>query len=171
MSNPNIKHKVNLSAEQRQRLKDVSRNGAAPAKKILHARVLLMADQEHPEGRWTDAQISEALGVHTNTIARIRQRFVLAGEASALNRRQRALPPVPAKLDGEQQAHLVAICCTDPPEGRVRWTLSLLVNELKQRGIVTQISRETVRQGLKKINCDLGSSNATVSRSRTALGL
>ncbi|CAN1211493.1 hypothetical protein TUMEXPCC7403_14920 [Tumidithrix helvetica PCC 7403] len=65
MSNPNSKNKVCLSEEQRQRLRDISRNGTAPVKKVLHARVLLMSDQEHPEERWTDTQISEALGLHT----------------------------------------------------------------------------------------------------------
>lgn len=167
MSNPNIKHKVYLSPEQRQRLQAISRNGSAPVKKILHARVLLMADQDHLEGRWSDAQISEALDLHLNTVARIRQRFVLEGEAPALNRRARLTPPVPAKLDGEQHAHLVAICCSEPPEGRVCWTLTLLVDELKRRGIVSQISRETVRQSLKKINYDRGRSNATASPKRT----
>jgi transposase len=152
MSNPNLKNKIYLSEQQRQRLKEMSRNGSAPAKKILHARVLLMADQDHPEGRWSDAQISEALGLHLNTIANSRKRFVLDGEAPALNRRERLPAPVPSKLDGEKHAHLVAICCSEPPEGRIRWTLSLLVDELKRRGIVTQISRETVRQSLKKMN-------------------
>ncbi|MBE9100904.1 hypothetical protein [Vacuolonema iberomarrocanum] len=66
MSNPNIKHKIGLSEAQRQRLKDISRNGSAPAKKILHARILLMADQTHVEGRWSDVQISEAVGLHVN---------------------------------------------------------------------------------------------------------
>ncbi|MBE9100905.1 helix-turn-helix domain-containing protein [Vacuolonema iberomarrocanum] len=91
----------------------------------------------------------------------MRKRFVLEGEAPALNRRPRALPPVPPKLDGEHPAHLVAICCSDPPQGRIRWPLTLLVNELKQRGIVTEISRETVRQSLKKINYALGTSSGT----------
>ena len=62
----------------------------------------------------------------------------------------RKTPPVPKKLNGEQEAHLIAICCSQAPQGRARWTLSLLVNELKERGIVTEISRETVRQALKK---------------------
>lgn len=152
VSNPNIKYQVNLSQEQRQRLKSISANGFSPAKKIRHAQVLLMADQTHPEGRWTDSQIAKALGMHVNTVASIRKRFVLEGEAPALNRRQRITPPVAPKLDGEAHAHLVAICCSQPPNGRTRWTLSLLAQELTTRGIVTEISRETVRQSLKKMN-------------------
>jgi transposase len=85
-----------------------------------------------------------------------------SGVAPALNRKTRTSPPVPKKLDGEKEAHLVAICCSTAPEGRDRWTLSLLVNELNQRGIVTQISRETIRQTLKKTNYDLGKNNVTV---------
>lgn len=164
MSNPNIKHKVYLTPEERKNLTDQSRNGHASAKQIIRARVLLMADQDHPEGRWKDAQISEALGLHVNTVARIRKSFVEGGIQSALTNRQRQTPPVEPILDGEKHAHLVAICCETPPEGRVRWTLSLLVDELKRRGIVVHISRETVRQSLKKTSFDLGKSNATAFR-------
>lgn len=78
----------------------------------------------------------------------------------------RKTPPVPKKLNGEQEAHLIAICCSQAPEGRARWTLSLLVNELKERGIVTEISRETVRQALKKTSYDLGKNNVIASPKR-----
>lgn len=162
MTNPN-KYKIQLSQEQRHQLQNITQNGQAPAKKILHAQMLLLSDNEHPEGGWTDCQISEALGVHPYTVARVRQRYVTLGEAPALNRQVRLSPPVPKKLDGDKEAHLIAICCSNAPEGRARWTLSLLVDELKQRGVVTQISRETIRQTLKKINCDLGKNNVTVS--------
>lgn len=84
------------------------------------------------------------------------------GEAPALNRRVRTTPSVPAKLDGEKEAYLVAVCCSPPPEGRSRWTLSLLVNELKVRGIVAEVSRETVRQTLKKTNYAPGRKSASV---------
>lgn len=165
MSNPN-KYKIQLSPEQRHQLQNLSQNGQAPAKKVLHARMLLLSDSEHPQGGWTDCEISSALGVHPYTVARVRQRYVTKGEAPALNRQVRLYPPVPKLLDGEKEAHLIAICCSHAPEGRARWTLSLLVNELKQRGVVTQISRETVRQTLKKINCDPGKNNVTVSQKK-----
>jgi transposase len=162
MVNPN-KYTINLSQEQREGLKKISQNGQAPAKKILHAQMLLLSDIGHPEGGWTDEQISSALGIHPYTVARVRKRYVNKGEAPALNRQVRQSPPTPKKIDGEKEAHLIAICCSTAPEGRARWTLSLLVSELKQRGIVTQISRETVRQTLKKINYDLGKNKDTVS--------
>ena len=85
MAHPD-KYIVNLSETERERLKDISRNGQAPAKKILHARILLLADQTHIEGGWTDQRIGEALGLHPYSIARIRKRFVTQGEAPALNR-------------------------------------------------------------------------------------
>ena len=88
--------------------------------------------------------------MHVNSVARIRKRFVLEGKAPALNRRARLMPLTAPKLDGAAQAHLVAICCAPPPEGRAHWTLTLLVQELQRRGIVVEISRETVRQSLKK---------------------
>jgi hypothetical protein len=163
MSNPN-KYSVNLSEAERERLKQISRNGQAPAKKILHARILLLADQTHADGGWTDERIGEALGLHPYSIARIRKRFVVQGEAPALNRKVRITPPNPVKMDGETEAQLVAICCSPAPEGRTRWTLNLLVDALKARSIVTEISRETVRQTLKKTNYDLGKNSDTVSQ-------
>jgi transposase len=166
MSNPN-KYKIYLSEEQRQHLKDISRNGKAPAKKILHARVLLMAEEDDPSGGWTDEKIASALGLHMYTVARIRKRFVMQGEAPALNRQVRVSPPTPKKIDGESEAHLIAICCSAPPDGRARWTLKLLVNELKARKIVTEISRETVRQTLKKMNYALGKNKGTAYQKKT----
>lgn len=159
------KNIITLSAEQRSRLEALSRNGHAPAKKIQHARILLMADAYHPEGRWTDVQISHALGVHRNTISRLRARFVQHGEGPALTRRQRPTPPNPARFDGAKQAHLIAVCCSPPPAGHARWTLSLLAEEVKSRGLVTQVCRETIRRVLKKANCSPGAHAATASQS------
>lgn len=159
------KYVVDLSSETRSRLEQVARNGTAPAKKILHARVLLMSDQHHPAGRYTDEQIAAALGVHLNTVGRIRKKYVLQGEGPALDRKPRATPPVPPKLDGRAEAHLVAICCSPPPAGRARWTLSLLANELAGRKVVTSVCRETVRLTLKKMNSSPGGRSGSASRS------
>ncbi len=144
------KYAVVLTPEQRQRLEDLTHNGQGPAKKLLHARVLLMSDQHHPDGRWHDEQIAAALGLHVNTVARVRKLFATAGEQPALDRQPRPLPPVPPKLDGRIEAQLIATCCSPPPQGQARWTLSLLVEDLTRRGFVTSICRETVRRALKK---------------------
>lgn len=149
--------KVLLEKEQKQRLEKISRNGYAPAKKILHARVLLMCDEgELAEKKWTDEEIAEALNIHRNSVGRIRKRFLSQGEEPALNRKLRKTPPTPPKIDGEQEAQIIALCCSDPPEGRADWTIRLLTSELKKRRIVTEISRETVRRTLKKTSYVLG---------------
>jgi len=141
---------VRLTVEQRERLADLTRNGHAPAKKIRHAQILLLADRDRPDGPWTDPQIADALVMHANTVARIRKRFVTRGEQPALERQMRSNPPVPPKMDGVLEAHLVALCCSPPPQGQVRWTMQLLAGELTRRGLVTQISAETVRKTLKR---------------------
>jgi len=161
------KRAVRLTAEQRERLESLVRNGSSKAKRITHARILLMADADHPHGRYKDAQIAVALGVHVNTVARARGKFVRAGERAAVERKPRATPPVPPKLDGQAEAMLVAICCSDAPRGHARWTLSLLADELVKRHVVTSIAKETVRTTLKKMSCNPGGRGATASPNAT----
>lgn len=164
------KYVVRLDPDQRQRLLALTRTGSAPARKLAHARVLLLADAAHPDGRRPDAYIATALGMHVNGVAKVRKRFVLEGEAPALDRRRRESPPVPPKVDGRVEAHLVAICCSAAPRGRARWTLELLAGELKGRGLVSSVSIETVRKVLKKTNCNPGASSAGASRSGRVRG-
>lgn len=157
--------KIHLTAEQRDNLEQISRNGYASAKKILHARILLMCDEgEQAKRKWTDEEIAEALEVHRNTVGRIRQRFLQKGEKPALNRKKRTTPPTPPKVDGATEAQIIALCCSDPPEGKKEWTLRLLTSQLKQRQIITEISRETVRRILKKINYVPGKPRDSVSQ-------
>jgi hypothetical protein len=150
------KLEVRLTPEQRERLEDITRNGNNSAMRIMHARVLLMSDEDHPQGRYKDAQIGRHLGVCEKTVARVRQTFVRRGEAVALERKARAAPPVPPKLDGAAEALLVAVCCSPPPQGRARWTLSLLAEELVSRRVVVSVCKETVRGALKKTSCNRG---------------
>jgi hypothetical protein len=169
MATPNL-YAVQLSDDQRQQLLSITQNGHAPAKKILHARVLLLADKAHPEGRWGDAHIAAALDLHVNSIARIRKLFVLEGTPPALERKARATPPVAPKIDGRIEAQLVALCCGPAPAGHARWTLHLLVQELTRGRFVTTVCRETVRRALKKTHCNPGGSSAGASRKRTGRG-
>lgn len=164
------KLEVRLTEEQRLRLTDLTRNGTAPAKKIRHARILLLSDAGHPDGRRTDEYIAEVLGVHLNTVKRTRWKFVREGEAPALDRKPREAPPVAPKVDGHVEAQLVAICCAPAPEGRARWTLKLLAGELARRKVVTSISAECVRRALKKTSCSPGGSSAGASPSGTRPG-
>lgn len=155
--------KVLLTSEQRNKLENISRNGHAPVKKILHAQVLLMCDEgTQAQRKWTDEEIGSALNIHRNSVGRIRKRFLEQGIEPSLNRRERISPPNPPKLNGEQEAQLIALCCSTPPEGRAHWSLRLITKELKTRGIVTEISHETVRSHLKKTNYVLGKNNVSV---------
>jgi transposase len=166
VSTPNL-YPVFLTAEQRARLEDITRNGHAPAKKIRHAQVLLLSDGNRPSGRLSRDPIAQQLDMHVNTVDRIRKRFVTQGEAPALERKPRATPPVPPKIDGRVEAHLLALCCGPAPEGRTRWTLTLLADQLKRSGLVTHVCAETVRRTLKKTPCSLGGKSAGASPNAT----
>jgi transposase len=168
-STPN-QYPVKLTEDQRERFERLTRTGSAPASKVRHARVLLLSDGDRPGGRRTREQIADALGMHVNTVDRLRKRFVLEGEEPALNRKVPARPPTPAKIDGRAEAHLVATCCSEAPKGHARWTLRLLAGELKRRGLVTSVSLETVRKTLKKTSCSRGASSAGASRSGNRRG-
>jgi hypothetical protein len=148
-STPNL-YPVRLGDDQRAALSEVVRNGHAPAKTVQHAHVLLLSDRDRPGGKRTDVEIADVLGMHVNTVARVRKRFVLEGERPALERKPRADPPVPPKVDGRLEAHLIAICTGPPPEGRARWTMELLAGEVVRRGLIGSISGETVRLALKR---------------------
>lgn len=143
------KYKVTLTEEERQRLQQMIRSGRAPARTLTRARVLLKADCGEGRAGWTDQQISEAVEVGRATIERIRQRFVEEGFETALYSR-RPGRRYPHKLDGEAEAHLIAVACGSPPEGRARWTIRLLAGRLVELGVVESVSRETVRRVLKK---------------------
>ena len=144
------KYVVRLTSEERATLQRVVSVGKAAARKILHARIVLQADQG-PEGPgWKDEQIAQGLTAHPRTIANVRQRLVEQGLDAALNRKKRLSPPVPPKLDGKAEARLIALRCGLPPEGRMRWTLQLLADKIVELKVVDSLSYETVRRVLKK---------------------
>jgi hypothetical protein len=145
----NKKYVVKLTEDERTHLQKMISTGKAAARKLLHARILLKADAS-PEGPcWTDEQISEALEECLATIGRVRQQFVEQSLTAALERR---LPcgHRPRRLDGEAEAHLVALACSPAPKGHAHWTIRLLANKLVELGYVERVGRETVRQVLKK---------------------
>lgn len=141
---------MRLSEAERMELTRWVSQGRAARHKRTHARVLLKADEGPSGPEWTDEQIAEALELHKNTVAGIRQRFVEQGWEAALNRKKRQTPPTPRKLDGRQEARLIALACGEPPDGRARWTLRLLADKIVELKMVDSISHETVRQTLKK---------------------
>jgi transposase len=140
---------VTLTAEERDELGRMISRGKADARKLAHARVLLQADASEGGPGWTDTAISEAVRVSVRTIERVRQRFVEDGLEAALL--PKPSPRVYArKLDGEQEARLIALACSAPPEGKARWTLRLLAGRMVELEVVPELSHETVRQTLKK---------------------
>jgi transposase len=146
------KYHVVLSAAERKELSTLIRSGKHKARTITRARVLLKADASSAGPAWTDKQISQALDIGIRTIERLRKRLVEEGlNIALLGHPHRSRTPR-RKLDGHQEAQLIAIVCSDPPEGRSRWTLRLLADQLVKLEVVESISHETVRQTLKKIN-------------------
>jgi hypothetical protein len=146
---PAKRYRVTLTTEERQQLRQRLAVGRAAARSLLHARVLLKAD-EGPEGpAWTDEQICGALEVSDTTVERIRRRFVEDGLDLALGRKP-SRRVYRRKLDGEQEAHLIALACSPPPLGRRQWSLRLLADRMVELRFVDGLSYETVRQVLKK---------------------
>jgi len=149
------KYIVDLSEEERGKLQRLVSGGKAPARRLTRARILLKADSNPGGANWPDWRISEALDVGTATVERVRKRFVEEGlEATLSNRKPRRR--YQRKIDGEAEAHLIALVCGGPPKGRQRWTLSLLADRMVQLGYVESVSYETVRRTLKKTNLSLG---------------
>jgi len=145
------KYLVKLTEEERTYLASLVYKGKVAAHKRLHAEILLKADMGALGEQWQDSQISEAFGISTRTVERVRERLVQEGLESALNRAK----PTRVRsrvIDGENEAHLVALACGDAPDGRSRWTLRLLGQGMVELGYVESVSHETIRQTLKKTN-------------------
>jgi transposase len=147
---------VTLTTEERSYLKQIIQSGKNTARKITKARILLKADQSTNGPAWNDPQIAQALEVSVSTIERLRKRFVEEGLEAALNRRKEVIPRLRRKMDGHQEAQLIALVCSDPPEGRSCWSLRLLADKLVELEVVDTVSHETVRRTLKKINSNPG---------------
>jgi transposase len=151
----NKKYIVRLTAAQRATLEQRTRTGTVAASVQRHARILLKADTADDGPAWDDAAIAAALDVSVPTVERVRQRFVQAGLDGALARKPTTRRSQ-RKLDGVQEAQLVAITCSPPPEGAERWTLALLADKLVELKVVDAIARDTVRLTLKKTNSSRG---------------
>jgi len=152
---PHKKYHVTLTDEERRRLQDMIGSGKTRARALTHARILLKADESQGAPGWSDEDIRKALDVGLATLGRVRERFVEEGLEAALH-------PRPSKrqyktlVDGECEAHLVALTCSTPPNGQARWTLRLLADKMVELAYIESISHETVRHVLKKTNLSLG---------------
>ncbi len=150
------KYIVTLTREERQMLQGMLSKGKAAARKLTHARILLKADAGDGGPAWNDGAIAEGLEVGGATVERVRKQFVEEGLEAALERRK-PRRQYRRKLDGDGEAHLIALACSQAPEGRSRWTLRLLADRMVALEQVDRLSHETVRQVLKKTNLSLGS--------------
>jgi transposase len=150
-------YRVDLSEEERAALLALTQKGKVAARRLRRAQILLLAD----EGR-IDTEIAAALHVGLATVERTRKRFVEEGFEASLS--ERARPGRVRRLDGHQEAFLVALACSDPPEGRSVWTMQLLAERLVGLGVVESVSDETVRRRLKERNSSRGSKSAGAPR-------
>ena len=143
-----IKYLVTLTAEERAGLDRLVAVGKTAARKLTHARILLLADTGGEEQ--TDERIAGVLRTSVLTISRVRRRFVTEGIEAALNHRPQPPRPDKVKIKGDVEQKLIHLACSDPPEGRCRWTLCLLADQMVALGAVTSVSPETIRRALKK---------------------
>ena len=160
------KYRVTLTAAERGQLEHSVAVGQAAARQLTHARILLLADSSHHFGH-SDEDIVSALGTSLRTVERVRQRLVTEGFQAALNHRPQPPRPDQIKIKGDVEQQLIQLACSDPPEGRCHWTLSLLCDELVALGLVHAVSTETVRQALKKTTLTPGSWRRGASRPRS----
>src|SRR5271154_2296730 len=144
------KYVVRLCGEERERLEALIRKGKSPAQRLLKARILLKADVSESGEGWSDSRIIKALETSASMVYRVRKQLVEEGFEAVLSRKQPATPPVPKIFDGEKEAKLIALACSKPPKGRVRWTLRLLENKVVEPGIVDRASDSTIGRTLKK---------------------
>jgi transposase len=161
------KYLVTLTPDERDHLTALISAGKRSALTLTRARILLKADQAPGGPAWEDARIAEALDCGLRTVERVRQRFVERGLEPALGRKPQDRPSRERKFDGAAEARLIALACSQPPDGRARWTLKLLADKLVELEVFESVSDETVRRVLKKTNLSRTSrSNGSSRRSR-----
>ncbi len=147
------KHQTKLTDKQRKELKKLTTSGIASARKINRARILLLCDEDNPNGSKNDKEVAEILNISRATVVRIRQRFIEQGLPEALNEKSRSGKP--QQLNGKQKAQVTALACSKPPTGYARWTLRLLATKLVELEMIEAISHKTVGEILKKTNLSL----------------
>jgi Homeodomain-like domain len=158
------KYRVTLTAEERVGLEQLVSAGKAAARKLTHARILLLADT-HGENL-ADEDIVACLSTSLRTVARVRQRLVTQSLLAAIDRKAQPPRPDKIKIKGDLEQRLVQLACSDPPKGRCHWTLQLLADEMVVLGLIDAISTETVRKALKKTTLSRGSLKLGASRPR-----
>ena len=151
---PSLKYVIELSAQDQAELIDIVTKGNRPARTILRANILLASDRRN-EGYMTVSEISKAYHTTPTTVQTVRTSYCEKGLEATINRKKRETPPVPAKVTGEVEAHVIALACGEPPEGYSRWTLRLLEDQTVELGYIESISHVTISTILKKTNLSL----------------
>ena len=147
---PKIKYHVRLSEEDRTTLLDLVSKGSASARSIMHANVLLAADENGPSGRKSEIEIAELFHVNKQTVHTIRKQYSEKGLDAAISRKKRETPPVEPKITGEVEAKIIALSCSTPPTGRAKWSLRLLADKAVELQYIDSVSHEAVGRLLKK---------------------
>ena len=151
---PSLKYVIELIAQDKAELIDIVTKGKRPARTILRANILLASDRRN-ERYMTVSEISKAYHTTPTTVQTVRTSYCEKGLEATLNRKKRETPPVPAKVTGEVEAHVIALACGEPPEGYSRWTLRLLADKTVELGYIESISHVTISTILKKMNLSL----------------
>ena len=149
------RYRVTLTKEERQNLESISTKGRRAARTVLYARALLLLDAGEYGSKWVVAQVAEALGTTPRSLEHLKKRFVNEGLPAAIERKKRETPPREIIFDGEFEAKLLALACSEAPEGRERWTIRLLAEKLVELKMVASVSPMTVCNTLKKMNLSL----------------
>ena len=159
MLKPNIKYRVTLTAEERETLQRLVKKGNTAGYRMRHAHMLFALDEIPANGHWTDAKIGDAYGARQQPVGVLRKRFVEEGFEAAVGRKKRETPPK-IKIDGEAEAKIIALSCSQVPEGRARWTLKLLANKVVELEILDSISDHAIGDLLKKTKLSHGCRNS-----------
>ena len=149
------RYRVTLTPEEREKLELLTSFGKTPAKRFIQARALLLCDAGDNGPAWKVGEVANALGISSRTIEHLKQRFVERGLEAALERKVRDKPPRDVKFDGAFEARLIALACTEAPEGRTRWTVRLLADKAVELNFAESVSPMTVHRTLKKTNLSL----------------
>ena len=153
------RYRVTLTQEERKELESMTRRGKTHARRFIHARALLLCDASAEGPAWNVSDVATALGVSNRAIEHLKKRFVEEGLEAALERKPREKPPREVTFDGAFEARLIALACSDPPEGRRRWTVRLLADKAVELSFAASVSHMTVQRVLKKMNLSLTSAN------------
>ena len=162
------RYRVTLTGKERKELEDITRRGKTHARRVIRSRALLLCDAGPNGPAWKVSDISEALGISTRTIEHLKKRFVEDGLDVALERKPREKPPREVVFDGAFEARLLALACSEAPEGYQRWTVRLLADKVVELHIAPSVSHMTVQRALKKMNVNLTSANTGKFRRRKA---